>query len=320
MHEALFEQIHKIGLVPVVKIDDAGKAVGLAKAMVKGGLPCAEVTFRTAAAEEAIKQITAAVPEMLVGAGTVTNLDFAKKAVAAGAKFIVSPGFNPTVVDWCLENNVPIVPGVCTPSDIEAGLSRGLSTLKFFPAEVSGGVEMLKNLAGPFPNLMFMPTGGISPANLASYAKQSNVLAVGGSWMVKPELIEAENWDAISALCSEAVVTLQGLEFAHLGINNENAAEAEKTIAALEAFGMVKKVGNSSTFLNTTIEVLPKMYYGRLGHLGFKCFDIERTLAYLGRHGFTVNEETITRDAKGKIKVCYIQQEFSGFAVHLIKA
>lgn len=320
MHEALFEKIHKIGLVPVVKIDDATKAVGLARAMVKGGLPCAEVTFRTAAAEQAIKQITQAVPEMLVGAGTVINLDFAKKAVAAGAKFIVSPGFNPAVVDWCLQNNIPIVPGVCTPSDIEAGLSRGLSTLKFFPAEVSGGVEMLKNLAGPFPNLMFMPTGGISLANLASYAKQSNVLAVGGSWMVKSELIESEDWDAISNLCKEAVVALQGLEFAHLGINNENAEEAEKTIAALEAFGMVKKVGNSSTFLNTAVEVLPKMYYGKNGHLGFKCFDIERTLAYLGRYGFTVKEETITRDAKGKIKVCYIQQEFSGFAVHLIKA
>lgn len=320
MHDALFKQIHKIGLVPVVKIDDAAKAEGLAKAMVKGGLCCAEVTFRTSAAEEAIRNITSAVPEMLVGAGTVTNIEFAKKAVAAGAKFIVSPGFNPTVVDWCLENNVPIVPGVCTPSDIEAGISRGLTTLKFFPAEASGGVDMLKNFAGPFPNLMFMPTGGISPANLGSYAKQPNVLSVGGSWMVKPELIEAENWDAITDLCKEAVTALQGLEFAHLGINNENAEKAEKTISALEVFGMVKKVGNSSTFLNTTIEVLPKLFHGTMGHLGFKCYDIERTLAYLEQHGFSVKEETVSRDAKGKIKVCYLEQELSGFAVHLIKA
>jgi len=320
MHEALFEQIHTIGLVPVVKIDDASKAEGLAGALIAGGLPCAEVTFRTQAAEEAIKRITKAYPEMLVGAGTVTNLEYAKKAVAAGAKFLVSPGFNPTVVDWALENNVPIVPGVCTPSDIEAGISRGLTTLKFFPAEVSGGVDMLKNFAGPFPDLLFMPTGGISTKNLASYARQPNVLAVGGSWMVKADLIEAEDWQAIEDLSREAVRTLQGLEFAHMGINNQDAAEAEKTIKGLEALGMVKKSGSSSTFLDTTIEVLPKQYLGKMGHIGFRCFSIERTLSYLSQFGFSVNEETIAHDAKGKIKVCYLEQELSGFAVHLIKA
>jgi 2-dehydro-3-deoxyphosphogluconate aldolase/(4S)-4-hydroxy-2-oxoglutarate aldolase len=320
MHEALFEQIHTIGLVPVVKIDDAGKAEGLAGALIAGGLPCAEVTFRTAAAEEAIKRICKAYPEMLVGAGTVTNLEYAKKAVDAGAKFLVSPGFNPSVVDWALEQGVPIVPGVCTPSDIEAGISRGLTTLKFFPAEVSGGVDMLRNFAGPFPNLSFMPTGGISTANLASYARQPNVLAVGGSWMVKADLIEAEDWQAITALSREAVRTLQGLEFAHMGINNERAEEAEKTIRGLEALGMVKKSGNSSTFLDSTIEVLPKQYLGKMGHIGFRCFNIERTLAYLSPFGFSVYEETIARDAKGNIKVCYLEQELSGFAIHLIKA
>ncbi|MEA5028868.1 MAG: bifunctional 4-hydroxy-2-oxoglutarate aldolase/2-dehydro-3-deoxy-phosphogluconate aldolase [Sphaerochaeta associata] len=320
MHEALFAQLHQIGLVPVVKIDDASKAVGLAKALIDGGLPCAEVTFRTAAAEESIRLISQAYPEMLVGAGTVINVEFAEKAVKAGARFIVSPGFNPKVVDWCLERNIPIVPGVCTPSDIEAGLERGLTTLKFFPAEASGGVEMLTNFAGPFPNLRFMPTGGVSTANLASYAKQPNVLAVGGSWMVKADLIDSEDWAAITSLSREAVTALQGLEFAHLGINNEGDEEAQKTISALEAFGMKKKVGNSSTFLDTTIEVLPKMYLGSMGHLGFRCFDIERTLAYLGKFGFTVNEETISRDAKGKIKVCYLQQEAGGFALHLIRA
>ena len=320
MHEELFSQIHTIGLVPVVKIDDASKAEGLAGALIKGGLPCAEVTFRTEAAEESIKRITKAYPEMLVGAGTVINLEYAKKAVAAGAKFIVSPGFNPTVVDWCLENNIPIVPGVCTPSDIEQGLARGLTTLKFFPAEASGGIDMLKNLAGPFPQLMFMPTGGINLTNLASYAKQNNVLAVGGSWMVKTDLIESESWDTISQICSEAVLALQGLEFAHMGINNENAKEAEKAIKGFEALGMMTKRGNSSVFMDTTIEVLPKMYLGKNGHIGFRCFDIERTLAYLAKYGFTVNEDTIARSPKGNIKVCYLNEELSGFAIHLVKA
>jgi 2-dehydro-3-deoxyphosphogluconate aldolase/(4S)-4-hydroxy-2-oxoglutarate aldolase len=165
-----------------------------------------------------------------------------------------------------------------------------------------------------------MPTGGISTANLASYARQPNVLAVGGSWMVKADLIEAEDWQAITALSREAVRTLQGLEFAHMGINNERAEEAEKTIRGLEALGMVKKSGNSSTFLDSTIEVLPKQYLGKMGHIGFRCFNIERTLAYLSPFGFSVNEETIARDAKGNIKVCYLEQELSGFAIHLIKA
>ncbi|MDT4762416.1 bifunctional 4-hydroxy-2-oxoglutarate aldolase/2-dehydro-3-deoxy-phosphogluconate aldolase [Sphaerochaeta sp. PS] len=320
MHEKLFAQIHDIGLVPVVKIDDASKAAGLAGAMIEGGLPCAEVTFRTDAAEQAIKNIIKAYPEMLVGAGTVINLDYAKKAVAAGAKFIVSPGFNPTVVDWCLENNIPIVPGVCTPSDIEQGLARGLTTLKFFPAEASGGVEMLKNFAGPFPQLKFMPTGGISLDNLSSYAKQSNVLAIGGSWMVKGDLIENEDWPAITKLCSEAVVALQGLEFAHMGLNNANAEEAEKSIGGFAALGMPTKRGSSSTFMSPFIEVLHKPFPGKNGHIGFRCFDIERTLVYLAKFGFTVNDKTITRDAKGIIKVCYLNEELSGFAVHLIKA
>jgi Entner-Doudoroff aldolase len=166
---------------------------------------------------------------MLLGAGTVTSLDLAKKAVAAGATYIVSPGFNPSVVDWCVANNVPVVPGVCTPSDIEQGLARNLSVLKFFPAEASGGINMLKNFAGPFPQLKFMPTGGINLDNLADYAKTSNVLAVGGSWMVKADLIEAEQWDEIADICHKAVVTLQGLSFAHMSIDNENPDDARKS-------------------------------------------------------------------------------------------
>lgn len=320
MYDTILSKFQQIGIVPVVKIDDATKAEGLAKAMLDGGIPCIEITFRTAAAEEAIKRVTKAYPEMLVGAGTVINVEFAEKAVAAGAKFIVAPGFNPSVVDWCIERNVPILPGVCTPSDIEAGLSRGLSTLKFFPAEASGGVNMLKNFAGPFPNLTFIPTGGIGLHNILDYAKQPNILAVGGSWMVKPELIEAEDWPAITKLCSDAVAAVQGLEFAHVGINNKNKDEAEKAIALLETFGMVRKDGRSSTFMDTTIEVLPIVFRGEMGHLGFRCLSVERTMSYLATKGLTVNEETIAKDDKGRIKSCYFNETASGFALHLVRA
>ncbi|MDY0303146.1 MAG: bifunctional 4-hydroxy-2-oxoglutarate aldolase/2-dehydro-3-deoxy-phosphogluconate aldolase [Sphaerochaeta sp.] len=320
MYDTILSKFQQIGIVPVVKIDDATKAEGLAKAMLDGGIPCIEITFRTAAAEEAIKRVTKAYPEMLVGAGTVINVEFAEKAVAAGAKFIVAPGFNPSVVDWCIERNVPILPGVCTPSDIEAGLSRGLSTLKFFPAEASGGVNMLKNFAGPFPNLTFIPTGGIGLHNILDYAKQPNILAVGGSWMVKPELIEAEDWPAITKLCSDAVAAVQGLEFAHVGINNKNKDEAEKAIALLETFGMVRKDGRGSTFMDTTIEVLPIVFRGEMGHLGFRCLSVERTMSYLATKGLTVNEETIAKDDKGRIKSCYFNETASGFALHLVRA
>lgn len=317
--DELFTIFHNIGIVPVVKIDDAAKAVPLAKAMIKGGIPCAEITFRTAAAEQAIKNITAEVPEMLVGAGTVINPELAEKAVNAGAKFIVSPGFNPATVEWCLEHNVPVTPGVCTPSEIERGLSYGLDVLKFFPAEASGGVNMLKNLAGPFPQVKFMTTGGISTSNLADYAKCPNVLAIGGSWMVKPELIESENWDEITRLCHEAVLTLQGLELVHVGINTQGEKECEDVVQGFAKLGMAINRGNSSVFMNKSIEVMPKMYLGANGHIAFKCYDIERTVYFLQNQGFTVNEETVKKDAKGKMKVCYLNEEIGGFAIHLVK-
>ncbi len=317
--DELFTIFHNIGIVPVVKIDDAAKAVPLAKAMIDGGLPCAEVTFRTAAAEEAIKQMTAAYPDMLVGAGTVINPALAEKAVAAGAKFIVSPGFNPETVEWCIAHNVPVVPGVCTPSEIEKGLSYGLNVLKFFPAEASGGVNMLKNLAGPFPQVKFMTTGGINAANLGDYAKTPNVLAIGGSWMVKADLIDNDNWEEITRLCKEATVKLQGFEMAHIGVNTADADACEKAVQAFAGFGMDINRGNSSVFMNRDIEVMPRMYLGANGHIAFRCYDLERSVYYLEKLGFTVNQDTVAKDAKGKMKVCYFNEEIGGFAIHLVK-
>ncbi len=317
--EELFTYFHDLGIVPVVKIDDAKKAVGLAKAMIKGGIPCAEVTFRTAAAEEAIRLITKECPEMLVGAGTVINPELAEKAVNAGAKFIVSPGLNKHTVKWCQEHNIPVVPGVCTPSDIEKGIELGLSILKFFPAEASGGVKMLKDLGGPFPQIKFMTTGGINPDNLPDYAKAPNVLAIGGSWMVKPDLIESEKWDEITKLCQEAVIKLQGLTLAHIGINLPDRDAASHVAKDFEKLGMTIKEGNSSIFMNGEIEVMKRNYLGKNGHLAFRCYDLERTIFFLKERGFTVKEDTVAKDPKGKIKVCYFNEEIGGFAFHLVK-
>ncbi len=317
MTEELKKKLHNIGIVPVVKLDDAKNAVGLAKALLDGGINCAEVTFRTEAAEQSIKNIAEAYPDMFVGAGTVTNVELAKKAVSAGAKFIVSPGFNEDTVNWCITNDIPIIPGVCTPSDIEKGLAKGFDVLKFFPAEASGGVNMLNNFAGPFPNLMFMPTGGINLGNLESYARTKNVLATGGSWMVKANLIENNEWDTITKMCKDAMLALQGFEFAHFAIEDDKNSEA--TISALSTFGLDIKRGNSSTFASDKIEILPRLFSGEKGHIGFKCNDIERSIEYLKDKGFTPKESSYIYNDNNQLKVCYFNEEVSGFALHLIR-
>ncbi len=203
MNEVL-EQFAKYGVVPVVVLDDAKDALPLADALLEGGLPLAEVTFRTDAAEESIRQMTSQHPEMLIGAGTVLSAEQANRAVSAGAKFIVSPGTNPEVVEFCLDNNIPVTPGVCTPSEVEAGLGFGLDVLKFFPAEQAGGVAFIKAISAPYRNVKFMPTGGISPSNLKDYLSCPAVLACGGSWMVKGQLIKDGNFAEITRLCREA--------------------------------------------------------------------------------------------------------------------
>ncbi len=199
------ETIRGFGLVPVVVLNDAKDAVPLAKALCEGGLPVAEVTFRTDAAEESIRRIAEAFPEMLVGAGTVLTTDQVDRAVAAGAKFIVSPGFDPEIVDYCLSKEIPIYPGVVTPSELAQAVKRGLKVVKFFPAEAYGGVNTIKALAAPYPMVKFMPTGGVNLKNLKNYLECDKITACGGSWMVKGDLIKAGAFDEIRTLTADAV-------------------------------------------------------------------------------------------------------------------
>ena len=201
----ILERLGELALVPVVKIENADHAAKLGRALLDGGLPCVEITFRTEAAEDAIKSITATLPEIITGAGTVLTVDQAKAAVEAGAQFIVAPGFNPRVVDWCLEHDVPVTPGVVTPTEIEMALSKGLNILKFFPAQATGGIAMLEAIAAPYSGVKFIPTGGISPTNLAEYLALRMVHACGGSWMVKADLITAGHFSEIARLTKEAV-------------------------------------------------------------------------------------------------------------------
>jgi len=201
---AILEQIRKIGIVPVVVLDDAKDAKALGQALVEGGLPCAEVTFRTAAAEESIRIMVREFPDMLVGAGTVLSIEQAQRAIAAGAKFIVSPGFNPKVVDYCTEHGVLITPGIQTPTEIEMALEHGLDVVKFFPAEPAGGLKMIKAVAAPYVNVCFMPTGGINAQNVREYLAYDRIVACGGSWMVKKDLIAAGKFEEVTAMVAEA--------------------------------------------------------------------------------------------------------------------
>jgi len=204
------ELIHQIGIVPVVVLNDEKDALPLAKALMEGGLPCAEVTFRTAAAEGSIKKIADAYPEMLVGAGTVLTTEQVDRAVKAGAKFIVSPGLDPEVVQYCQKIGVPVFPGIVTPSEIQQALKLGLKVVKFFPAEPSGGLKMIQAMGAAFGGLKFMPTGGINATNVVDYLKdEKHIIACGGSWMVKGDLIAAGEFDQIREMTKEAAAIVK---------------------------------------------------------------------------------------------------------------
>jgi len=203
----LNEKLQSLKVIPVIALNNADDAVPLGKVLVENGMPCAEITFRTPAAAQAIKNMRAAFPDMLIGAGTVLNSATVDEAIDAGVDFIVSPGFNPTTVKYCQQRNMPIIPGVNSPSLVEQAMEMGLTTVKFFPAEPSGGVPMLKSLTAVYP-VKIMPTGGVSPSNINDYLNIDAVLACGGTWMVPANLIDNQEWDKIAELVKEAVAAL----------------------------------------------------------------------------------------------------------------
>lgn len=316
----ILTQIEHIGIVPVIAIEDASKAVPLARALVEGGLPVAEITFRTEAAEEAIRAISREVPEMIVGAGTVLTCQQADHALDAGAQFLVSPGFNPETVKYVLSKHALIVPGTATPGEMEQAMSLGLNTVKFFPAEQNGGVAKLKAIAGPYKNLKWMPTGGVTTQNMMDYLSFDQIVACGGTWMVKKDLIEAESWAEITRICRDAVKTMLGFSLAHVGINcgsPEEASSTAKTICTL--FGFEYKAGNSSDFSGSAVECMKAPGLGTHGHIAIGTNSVDRAVYHLGRQGVAFEEGSRKTDAKGRTKAIYLKSELGGFAVHLVQ-
>ncbi len=318
MHSIL-AQIGKIGIVPVIAISDVEKAVPLAKALIAGGIPCAEVTFRTAQGAEAMRRISQEVPDILLGAGTVLTIDQVDKAIETGAKFIVSPGFNPKIVAYCCEKGIPITPGCSNPSDIEKALEFGLEVVKFFPAEQAGGLDFIKAISAPYTSVKFMPTGGINADNISKYLAFDKILACGGSWMVKSELINAGNFDEITRLSRQAVQSMLGFELAHIGINCENAEDAAAVTKVFETmFGFMAKDGNSSVFSGKYVEAMKSMHLGKYGHIAIAASSVYRAQAFLERQGFSFMPESAKTNAAGKLTAIYLKAEIGGFAIHLV--
>ena len=318
MNEVL-QRFEKLGIIPVVKIDDANNAAPLAKALCEGGLPVAEVTFRTDAAEEAIRKMVEACPDMFVGAGTVLTTEQVDRAIAAGCKFIVSPGLNPKIVRYCQEKNIPITPGTSSPTDIEQAIELGLEAVKFFPAEQSGGIAKIKAMAAPYVNMRFMPTGGINAKNINSYLDFPKILACGGSWMVSEKLINSGQFDEIKRLTREAVNTMLGFELKHVGINASSEEEADSVATSFEKlFGFTKNVGSSSVFAGTAIEVMKQPYLGAHGHIAIQTNYIERAIYHMELQGFEFDMDT-AKYKDGKMVAIYVKGELGGFAVHLLQ-
>jgi len=307
------------GVVPVVVLDKVEDAVPTAKAMMAGGIDVMEITFRTAAAPESIKAVAEQCPDMFVGAGTIITLEQCKKAVEMGAKFIVAPGFNREVVAWCVENNVPVTPGCVTPTEIMGAMELGLKVVKFFPANVYGGLTAMKSLAAPFGGIKFIPTGGVNAQNLGEYISAPFIHAVGGSWVCPKADISAGNWEKITKLCQEARNNALGYEVAHVGVNCADEAAASQVADQMgAAFGFAAKIGASSIFASSGVEIMKTMYLGSNGHLAVKTNNIGLAIADLEKKGFTVDMST-AKEKNGKMIAVYLKQEFGGFAVHLLQ-
>lgn len=318
--DACIKELYRIGIVPVVALDDAADALPLGAALKKGGVSAIEVTFRTAAAADAIRLLTREMPELLVGAGTVITKEQADAAIEAGAKFIVSPGFQPELVSYVLSKGVPMCPGTATPGEMEQAMALGLSAVKFFPAEQNGGAPMLKALSAPYRDLLFMPTGGVKLENLRTYLALDQVFACGGTWLATKDDIKAKAFDKITARTREAVKTMLNFRIKHVGINSKDEAEAKKTATLLcSIFDFDYNDTELSVFTGSAVEVMKFMGRGSLGHVAIGADNVDRAEYYLRQRGFSFDESTRRVDASGRTTFLYLKDEIGGFAFHLTK-
>ena len=316
MVDGLERQIEELGILPVIKINDPKDAEPLAAALSEGGLPCAEITFRTDAAAEAIRIIRKTFPDMLVGAGTVLSEESADAAIDAGAQFIVTPGMNPNTIRYCLKKGIRIIPGCATAGDIETAMSFGLTTVKFFPAEVNGGLKAIKALSAPYSNIKFMPTGGISAQNVTDYLRYDKVLACGGTWMVPEKEIALHNFDKIKALTADAVKTMHGFRLSHVALRCSGAEQAELTAKKFtELFGFEAGDANGLSFLPGNAEP----GNGIRGHIAVQANSVERAIAYLEKKGIMFNPDSYMFNANGRLQSAFSKEPLGDFMLMIVR-
>lgn len=315
-----FRTIEEYGIIPVINIPKPELAKPLAKALEKAGLPIIEVTMRNDSATESLSQIKKNCPGVLVGAGTVLSIELAKQVMEAGADFIVTPGLNQNVVEFCLKQGVEVFPGCATPTEIEAGLSMSLNRFKFFPAEQLGGLKTIRELCGPYRSIKFIATSGINLNNLEDYLSCECIAAVGGSFMAPAELVMAEKFEEITALCRSAVRKSLGFHIMHVGINGKDADEgSQRARRFADIFDLPYKRGHKSDFAGTILESGNMKFPGELGHIAIGTNSVERAKTYLQRKGVSFREEFKKVDEQGKMVAVYLEEEIGGFAVHLLR-
>lgn len=315
----VLEKIRLSGIIPVVVLDDEERALGVAEALLESGISVMEITFRTEAAAGAIKKVASGCPDMTVGAGTVLTLEQCRLAVECGAKFIVCPGFSQDIVKWCGENGVVVIPGCSTPTEIMAAQAMGLSVLKFFPANVYGGLTAIKALSGPFRDVKFIPTGGVNNENIGEYARNSQIFAVGGSWVCPRKEIAEGNFERIKELCRAARRSFLGFSVAHVGINCEEEKQNEAVCASIKsAFHFDGQKGSSSNFASDSIEVMKTKYKGENGHIAVYTNRIECAIDELERQGYEMDFST-AKEKNGRMTSVYLKNEIGGFAFHLLQ-
>ena len=316
----VFEKIYLSGIIPVVSIECAADAVSLAKAMLKGGLSVIEITYRTMAAAEAMKAVSLNCPEMIVGAGTVLTKEQAELARKMGAEYVVSPGYDEELADFCKNICMPFIPGVANATDIQKGIKAGLSVFKFFPSEPLGGLKTINYLSAPFSRIKFVPAGGIDFDNIAEYLSNDHVFACAGGFVARERLIREGQWDKVTELCKKAIKTSLDFRIAHVGIHfscGEDAQKASDWFRGVFDFDIV--TGDSSIFAASDIELMKTRYLNKNRHIALYASSVERAHAWLERKGQKIIADSIRYDSRGRMLSFYLENEIEGFAVHIVR-
>lgn len=316
------QRIIDIGILPIITLEEALDAIPIGQALYDGGIPIVVITFRTAHGADSIRLISQAIPEMLVGAGTVFTTEQVDEALDAGAKFFTSPSINPDVVKYCESKGVPIFPGVSTPSNIETALTLGLNLMEYFPAAANGGLHGIRAVSEPYPNVQFIPNGGIDNSNLVEYLNDPKVVAVAGDWFVKDEWIRFKDYEVIEDAARKAVNVMHGFEIDHIAINfpkEENALYAAEEFAELFGYDVKNTADHKGYFVGTYFEAMKPGASGTIGHIAISTHSVERAKAHLEHKGIEFDEESAEYRSNGIMRNISINKEIGGLVVQLIR-